>query len=232
MDIEKIKTGIEGLDKIAKGGFPRHNLTLLTGTTGTGKTTLCTQYIYNGAKFFNEKGVYLSFEDPPEYIKEGAKEFGWDLGALEKDRKLSFIRYDPYRISDVMDILESTIREIGATRVVIDSISALGLYVKDRSELRRMIFDIAATLRRLECNPILVSEIVHGTPGISRYGVEEFVADSVVVLYYERTVSAFTRAIQVWKLRGSPHSEKLHPYTITNKGITVFPEDEAFIKGA
>jgi len=230
MSIEKIKTGIAGLDRITNGGLPKHQLTLLTGTTGTGKTTLCTQFIWNGVKQFKENGVYLSFEDPEEYIKEGALEFGWDLAALERARKFSFIRYDPYRISDVMDILESTIREIGATRVVIDSISALGLYVKDRAELRRMIFDIAATLRRLECTPILVSEMVYGNPGISRYGVEEFVADSVIVLYYERVHSAFTRAIQVWKLRSSAHSEKLHPYTITDKGIVVYPEEEAFIR--
>ncbi|MFQ5648077.1 MAG: ATPase domain-containing protein [Candidatus Aenigmatarchaeota archaeon] len=230
MDIEKVKTGISGFDEITKGGLPKEQLTLLTGTTGTGKTTLCTQFIYNGAKNFKEPGVYLSFEDPEEHIREGALAFGWDLRALEKARKLAFIRYDPYRISDVMDILESTIREIKARRVVIDSISALGLYVKDRSELRRMIFDIAQTLRRLECTPILVSEMVHGMPGISRYGVEEFVADSVIVLYYERVYSAFVRGVQVWKLRNSPHSETLHPYTITKAGITVFPEEEAFIK--
>jgi KaiC/GvpD/RAD55 family RecA-like ATPase len=112
----------------------------------------------------------------------------------------------------------------------VDSISALGLHVKDEGELRKMIFDLSMILRKLNCTSLIVSEIVPGSKGISRYGVEEFVADSVVVLYYERLQSAFSRAIQVWKVRGSPHSEKLHPYRIDKKGIEVFPDEEAFIK--
>ena len=228
--MEKIKTGIGGLDKITKGGFPVNQLILLTGTAGTGKTTLCTQFIHEGATKYKEPGVFLSFEEPSEYIKDVANGFGWDLDTLEKQGKLRFIKYDPYRIEDVLDILESTIRETGAKRVVIDSISALGLYVKDDAELRRLIFDIVHTLRRLDCTAILVSEMVYGKPGISRYGVEEFVADSVVVMYYERIHSSFIRAIQVWKLMGSDHSLKIHPYRISEKGIEVFPEEEAFVK--
>jgi len=220
--MERLKTGIEGLDALTNGGLPRNQLILLTGTSGTGKTTTCLQYIHNGAKLFNENGVYLSFEDPEELLIENASNFGWDLKSLEKKGKFSFIKYDPYKIEDVLDILESTILEVKAKRVVIDSISALGLYVRE-AELRRMIFDISVTLRRLRCTPILVSEIVQGTPGLSRYGVEEFVADSVIVMYYERIRSTFNRAIQVWKLRGSAHSERLHPYQIGKKGIRIIP---------
>ncbi len=229
VDIEKIKTGIPGLDDITMGGLPKKELVLLTGTTGTGKTVMSTQFLYNGAKA-GEKGIYLSFEEPEAYLRKSAAVFGWNIPALEKKGLFSFLRYDPYRISDVLDILESEIRGTGATRAVIDSISALGLYVRNDAELRRMIFDIALTLRKLDCTTIITSEIVHGKPGISRYGVEEFVADSVIVLYYERTrnLAAFNRAIQIWKLRGSPHSNKLHSYTITGKGIQISKE-EAFI---
>ena len=221
--------GIPGLDKVTKGGLPKNQLILLTGTTGTGKTIFCTQFIHHGATKKKEPGVYLSFEDPEDYLKKNALLFGWDLDDLEKKGKFAFIRYDPYKIADVLEILESTIRQIGAKRVVIDSISALGLYVKDDAELRRMIFNLVYTLRRLDCTTILTSEMVHGKAGISRYGVEEFVADSVIVLHYERLHSAFVRAIQVWKLIGSEHSRILHPYTISKKGITVFPEEEAFV---
>lgn len=225
-DIEKIKTGIPGLDSITKGGLPKNELVLLTGTTGTGKTVLSTQYIYNGAKA-GERGIYLSFEEPEEYLRRSASVFGWNIPALEKKGLFSFLRYDPYRIGDVLDLLESEIRGTGAKRVVIDSISALGLYVRHDVELRRMIFDIAFTLRKLDCTTMITSEMVHGKPGISRYGVEEFVADSVLVLYYERArnVAAFNRAIQVWKLRGSPHSEKLHPYSITGNGMEISEEE-------
>jgi KaiC/GvpD/RAD55 family RecA-like ATPase len=228
--MEKIKSGIPGLDEIMNGGIPKNQLTLLTGTSGTGKTILCSQYVYDGAKKFNEPGVYLSFEEPIRSIKENAKTFGWDFKELEKAKKFSFLRYDPYHIEDVFDLLESEIRMLNASRVVIDSISALGLHIKDKTELRRMIFNLSTILRKLDCTVMMTSEIVPGSTGISRYGVEEFVADSVIVLYYERVQSTFLRAIQVWKLRGSDHSKKLHPYKIDSNGITVYPTEEAFIK--
>lgn len=228
--MDKISTGIPGLDKIMGGGMPRTQLSLITGTSGTGKTTFCCQFINEGVRKFNEKGVYLSFEEPPEAIKDNMRGFGWDFDALEKSGKFAFIKYDPYHIEEVFDVLESTIRQTKATRVVVDSISALGLHIKDESELRKMIFDLSMILRKLNCTSLLVSEIVPGTKGISRYGVEEFVTDNVVVLYYERMHSTFSRAIQVWKVRGSQHSEKLHPYNISKNGVTVYPDEEAFIK--
>lgn len=230
ISMERVKTGIAGLDEILGGGIPKNQLLLVTGTSGTGKTIMCCQFLYNGVKKHNEAGVYLSFEEPSESIKENAKQFGWDFSELEKTGKFAFIKYDPFRIDEIFSILDSTIREIGATRVVVDSVSALGLHIHDKSELRRMIYNLSLLLRKLNCTSLLVSEVVHGTePRLSRYGVEEFVADSVIVLYYERVESVFNRAIQIWKLRGSEHSERLHPYIIDKKGVTVNSEDEAYI---
>lgn len=229
--MERIQSGVPGLDEITGGGIPKNQLVLLTGTSGTGKTILGTQFLYRGAKDFNENSVFLSFEESAESIKENVKSFGWDLENLERSGKLAFIKYDPYRIEDVFDILESTIREVGASRVLIDSISALGLHVRDKTELRGMIYTISRILRKLNCTAFIVSEIVHGTePRISRYGVEEFVADSVIVLYYERIDASFNRALQVWKLRGSSHSQNLHPYRINQEGITIDYQTDAYVK--
>ena len=228
--MERIKTGIEGLDEIMHGGIPENQLILLTGTSGTGKTIISSQFSYFGVKKYGQNTVYLSFEEPPDIIRESALNFGWNLKELEKKGDFMFIKYDPFRIEDIFDILESSIREIKAQRVVIDSVSALGIHMGDQAELRRMIFNLSYILRRLNCTALLVSEIVPGSRGLSRYGVEEFVADGVIALYYERIAATFNRAIQVWKLRGSTHSEKLHPYVITKKGIIVNPKDEAFLK--
>jgi len=230
MVMERVKTGIPGMDKIMGGGIPKNQTLLLTGTAGTGKTILCSQYIYNGLKKFKENGVFLTLEEPPEYIKENMRVFGWDFKQLEKTGKLTFIKYDPYRAEDIAEMLESTIRETKASRVVIDSVSALGLHIRDSEELRRMIFNLSNSLRKLNCTAIMVSEIVHGKEGLSRYGVEEFVSDSVIALYYERLQSTFLRAIQIWKLRGSSHSEKLHPYEISKSGISINPAEESFVK--
>ena len=91
------------------------------------------------------------------------------------------------------------------------------------------MFNISLVLQKMKCTSMLVSEIVPGTPGLSRSGIEEFIVDGVVVLYYKRVNSAFSRAIQVWKMRGTKHSEKLHPYKIGNNGIEVYPKEEAFM---
>lgn len=228
--MERVKTGIPGLDELMHGGIPYNQLTLVTGTSGTGKTIACCQFIYSGADKYGDNGVYLSFEEPPQLIKNNMQNFGWDLDKLEAEGKIRFIKYDPYRIDDVLDVLESTIREINATRVVIDSISALGLHIRDESELRRIIYNISSTLRKVGTTSMIVSEIVPGSPGLSRYGVEEFVADSVIVFYYERLQSSYSRAVQIWKLRGSSHSQNLHPYTIGKKGIVISALDEAYVR--
>jgi KaiC/GvpD/RAD55 family RecA-like ATPase len=227
--MERVKTGIPGLDKIMHGGIPEGHTVLLSGTAGTGKTILASQFVYMGAKKYKEPCVYLSFEETPDSIKRNAINFGWDFGPLEKDEVFSFLKYDPYHVDEIVNHLEGKIREISAKRVVVDSISALSFYLREDTNFRRMLFHLSSMLEKLNCTAVLVSEIVPGSLGLSRHGLAEFVSDSAVVLYYNWVDTAFVRAIQVWKMRGSSHSERLHPYKITESGITVYAEEEAFI---
>ncbi len=227
---DRVKTAITGMDELLSGGLIRNTLTLLTGTTGTGKTIYCCQYLYNGVTKFNENSVFFTFEEPPENIKRNVKSLGMDFGPLEKQKKILFVRYDPYHIEDVYELIETNIKKMNAKRVVIDSISALGLYVRDTPELRRMILNISLLLRKLKCTSVLTSEILPSQKSLSRFGVEEFITDNIIVLYYLRSESQYSRSITVWKTRGSEHSQKLHPYKIIKKGFVVYPKEEAFIK--
>lgn len=227
---EIVPIGIQGIDELISGGLRKGTLTLLTGTTGTGKTIFANQFVYNGAVKYNQPGVYVSFEEPVDNMKENAARLGFDFEPLEKQKKMIFVRYDPYHIEDIYELIESNIKRINAQRVVIDSISALGLYVRDIPELRRMVFNVSLLLRKLNCTSILTSEILPLQKSLSRFGVEEFVTDGVIVLYYLRTDSQYARSLTVWKMRGSTHSQRLHPYTITDKGIIVYPKEEAFVK--
>jgi KaiC/GvpD/RAD55 family RecA-like ATPase len=229
-ELERVKTGVQGFDIIINGGLVPNSLTLLTGTAGTGKTTISSQFIYEGAKQYGENGVYVTFEEPVESIKASCSNYGWDFDKLEREGKVIFVKYDPFHIEDIYELIETNIKKINAKRVVIDSISALGLYVKETPEIRRMIFNISFLLRRLNCTSILISEILPNQSSLSRFGVEEFVTDSVVVLYYNQMGSQFSRALTVWKMRGSKHSSKLHPYKITDKGVVVYSKEEAIIK--
>jgi len=222
--MQRVKTGIPGLDEIINGGIPEGQTVLVSGSAGAGKTILASNYIYNGAKKFSDPCIYLSFEEAPESIRRNALAFGWDFAPLEKDEKISFVKYDPYHVvDDVVNNLGGEIREIGAKRVVVDSISALSCYIKEEAELRRLVFNLSQVLEKLECTALLLSEIIPGSRKLSRYGVAEFVSDGVIVLYHNRRDSSFTREMQVWKMRGTRHSEKYHPFSITNSGISVDP---------
>lgn len=220
---KRVKTGIPGLDALLFGGIPTGSLTLLTGTCGTGKTLMSAQFLYYGARK-GENGIFVSFEESPENIKANAKLFGWDFEKLEKKGKVLFVKYDPYHAEDIAEMLENAIRKTKAKRIVIDSISALGLYVRDTAEIRRMIFNMSSMLHRLGCTTLMISEILAEQKDLSRFGVEEFVADGVVALFYVRDPSRYTRSLTVWKMRGSNHSQRLHPYKITHRGVVVYPK--------
>jgi KaiC/GvpD/RAD55 family RecA-like ATPase len=225
----RIKTGIKGLDEIMHGGIPASSNVLVSGTAGAGKTIMASQFVYYGVKQYKEPSIYLSFEEPIESIRKNNLNFGWDFKTLEQSGKLSFVKYDPYHIDEIPTSLESRIREINAKRVVIDTISALSFYDREEADYRRLVLNISSVLKKLGCTTMLLSEVVPGSLGLSRNGIVEFISDSVIVLYYKRVNSSFARAVQIWKMRGTDHSEKLHPYKITNHGIEVYPKEEAFI---
>ncbi|QQG40284.1 MAG: AAA family ATPase [Candidatus Aenigmatarchaeota archaeon] len=228
---DRVKSGIPGLDDVIGGGFVRGSLILLTGTTGTGKTVMASQYIYNALARYKENCVYISFEERAEDIKRNMANFGWNFEEYERNGNLIFVKYDPFHMEDIYGLIENHIRDVGATRVVLDSITGLGLNVRDPSDLRTAIFNIGRILKKLGCTSLLTSE----TPSdnhlvLSRYGVEEYVADDVIVLYYIPVDTEFRRAMTVWKMRGSEHSKKIHPFRITEKGITIYPHEETALK--
>lgn len=219
--IARTATGIPGFDQLVQGGVPEKDLILLSGTSGAGKTIFGLQFLYAQAQ--REPGIYVSFEEELPQIRSTAAEFGWNTEQLEKENRFRFLKYDPFKLEDIFEIIESNIREIGARRVVIDSISALGIYVKDPSELRRMILQISSMLRKNGCTGVLISETADA--GLSRFGVEEFVADSVILLHNILVAGEYRRGVSVWKMRATDHSRKIHPYKITNTGFVVYPED-------
>ncbi|MEK6887467.1 MAG: ATPase domain-containing protein [Candidatus Aenigmatarchaeota archaeon] len=223
--MNKIPSGVSGLDEILGGGIPERYTILLTGTCGSGKTVMGLQYLLSS----NDPGIYVSFEEEEDSIRETAKTFGFDIARREAAKKFVILKYDPFRLEDILEVIENNIREIGAKRVVFDSVAALGIYLKDSSELRRMILQIDRIMKKNKCTTVIISEIVPGSSSLSRFGVEEFVSDGVIVLDNINVRGEYKRAVTVWKLRGVDHSRRVHPYNITSRGIVINPKT-VFVK--
>jgi KaiC/GvpD/RAD55 family RecA-like ATPase len=227
---EKIATGINGLDVLLQGGIPANHTVLLAGTSGSGKSILSMQFLLAGAEK-GEPGLYITFEEDEESVLKVHEEFSWNLRKYLKSDTLRIIRYDPYRFQDIMDIISSNIKQMGAKRLVIDSVSAIGLYIQDVREIRKTLVDIQSLAKSTGCTALIITESPSDNPKrLSRFDVEEFVADGIIVLYYAPVSNEYTRGLFVWKMRGTNHSRKIHPFKITESGITVYPKEEALVK--
>lgn len=228
--MDKIETGISGLDILLEGGIPQNHSVLVAGTSGSGKSIFSMQFLLEGAEK-GEPGLYITFEEDEESILKVLDNFSWNLKKHIKADKIRIIRYDPYRFQDIMDILSSNIKQMNAKRIVIDSISAIGLYIQDIREIRKTLVDIQSLGKSANCTTMIITEAPSDNPKkLSRFDVEEFVADGIIVLYYTPVANEYTRSIFVWKMRGTNHSRKIHPFKITKEGITVYPKEEALVK--
>lgn len=223
---KRVATNIPGLDSLMQGGIPEGELILLSGTCGTGKSIFGLQFVMQfGVETGKEDAsVYVTFEEHRAQIRAQAARFGWDIKKMEDRQKLRMLRYDPFQIRDILGMIENNIREINANRIVMDSISSFAMYLHDENEIRKTIIQIYDVLKKNKCTGILISEVLPNSHALSRYGIEEFVLDGVIVLRKIFQDNEFRRALNIWKLRETEHSNKFHEYEISSKGFTLYPE--------
>ena len=246
-DNSRVATGILGFDELVEGGFPKNSSILICGGPGTGKSIFSIQYLVNGAVKYNEKGLYVSFEQRKEALIEQAKQFGWDLEDLEKQGKIKIISIP------VENITKKTIKEIqnivkkeDVKRLVIDSLSTLvvnaPIYTTP-SELaiqdvvgenivfsppiigdyivKRFVYDFIEQLRNLSCTSLLISEASQNGDYITRDTLSEFVCDGIVFITFESMGGAYSRSMTVRKMRATKNDEEVHPVEMGEKGIIV-----------
>jgi len=219
----RVTTGMPPLDSLMEGGFPKGSSILLTGGTGTGKTIFCLQYLWEGLQK-GEPCVFLSLEEEPEDIKEDARQFGWDMEKFEKKGLFRIMFHDPFE-TDVSTVLVNQIEYLKAKRLVIDSISLLGLYMKDLATIRKQLAKLMGAVKNSGCTTIVTSEIIEESKGLSRFGVEEFVADAVIVLNYLGIGQETNRSLQIRKMRRTNHGKDIYPFEITRKGVEISKAD-------
>jgi len=236
---KRTPTGISGLDKLLKGGFPEGRCILISGPCGSGKSILGMQYIYNGITQYNEKGLFVSFEEEKPRIIENMAQFGFNLEKLEKSKKLiliggalggisQFMRKINAETDHIINEIGQVVKENKIQRVVIDSISLLAMLSNETNERRLMLTKLVHKLSSLGCTSLLISETKEGTFDISRFGIEEFVADGVVALYHLRQKDNFIKGIVIRKMRGTDHKTSIRLFKITKRGIRVYPDETVF----
>ncbi len=227
VESERTKSGVPGLDDMIGGGIPAGNLVVLSGDPGSGKTALCWQFLYEGIKKYSENGVYISLEESEEAIINGAKEFGMDFKELIDKGKLRVVTIELYDFERLKSTIESTIRAIGAKRVVIDPGVIFKLFFDRELDARKRIVSLGKMLKRIGCTTIITNEISLDKMS-SLYGLEEYVADGVILLYHTKLRNKFVRSVGVLKMRKTVISEQLKPIQITNSGVKILVKAELF----
>jgi circadian clock protein KaiC len=223
----RTKTGVPGLDEILFGGIPQNNLVVVSGDPGSGKTGLVLEFLYNGIVKYNEPGVYISLEESAEEIVGFAELFGWDIKTLIEKRLLSIITVELYDFDKLKNTIEDEVSRLKAKRLVIDPGVVFRLYFDRELDARKRILSLGRMLKRIGCTAIITNEISLEKSS-SLFGLEEYVADGVILLYHTKLEDRFIRSVGILKMRGTKISEKLHPVRITDTGIKVLAKQELF----
>ena len=234
-ELTKLPTGILGFDQIANGGIPKGRSTLVSGTAGSGKTVMALQFLLAGVRDYGENGVFVTFEEAPHDLMQNVRSFGWDLEGLLSQKKIAVVdatpepgeetvQAGPYDLSALLARIEHAIRSVGARRVILDAIGALFPQLTDANIIRRELHRIAAGLRRLEVTTLVTMERLEEEGGVGRWGVEEFVADNVILLRNRLEQEKRRRTVEILKFRGATHHKGEYPFTIdTEDGLTIIP---------
>ena len=242
--MNRIKTGITGFDELIEGGLPEGRSFLISGGTGTGKTIFAMQFLVNGS-LMGEPGIYLTLDERPELIREDMLRFGWNLRSLEDQGLLQIIDGTLAKVgipSDEEFSLPATgfdldklllelmraIKKVRAKRVVIDSIPALGLNFESEHEVRKAVLKIIYLLARAGVTTLMTTEISEGSKQFGKYGVEEYVADGVILLHYMGIGTQSNRTLHIRKMRATKHSEDLHPMEISETGLKIHKVEEDY----
>jgi circadian clock protein KaiC len=229
--LEKALTGIAGLDEVTFGGLPRGRATLICGSPGCGKTMLGVEFLVNGARMYSEPGVFVAFEETQEELAANAASLKFDLDQLSREGMLAIdhVHVDPNEIAETGDYdleglfirLKRAIESVGAKRVVLDTIETLFSGFSNTALLRAEIRRLFQFLKSFGVTAIVTGE--RGESSLTRYGLEEYVADCVILLDQRVTDQINTRRLRVVKYRGSSHGTNEYPFIIDEQGFSVLP---------
>ena len=232
----KVRTGIPGFDSIISGGFREGRTIVLSGPPGSGKTTFGMQFLHSGAKDFDEPGVFVTLSESPLEIKNDFRMFGWDIQKLIDEGRMLIIDVRPFKMEDgfialdeslyrgetlpfmhLTQLILSSIKRIEAKRLVVDSLTVLGMQYTNKFYARQGLQGMIHALEDQHCASILTSE----SPDAGKTPVEWYVASGLIFLNHTRRDDTMERTIQVIKMRGLRHSEQIYPMKLSESGLQV-----------
>src|SRR5688572_20367821 len=229
--LEKISSGIEGLDEIMEGGFPKGRPILICGSAGCGKSLMAVQFLVRGIVDHNEPAVLMTFEETAEDVTENVKSLGFDIKKLTEEKKLKIdhVRIERSEIEETGEYdleglfvrLNYAIDSIGAKRVVLDTIESIFGGMDNESLLRSEIRRLFQWLKQKGVTTIITGE--RGEKSLTRQGLEEYVSDCVILLDFRVNDQIATRRLRIVKYRGSTHGTNEYPFLIDEDGIAVLP---------
>jgi KaiC/GvpD/RAD55 family RecA-like ATPase len=230
--IELTKTGIEGLDEILNGGIVNNSTTLVSGNPGAGKSILCLQFIYNGVKEFDEKGIYLTFEEDAEDLREAAESIGFEdwgecveNGDIKVYDKQELLRENDF--SSSLDLLIEDFQENDYDRLVLDSLAMFELFFEDETEKRTYLLKFTDILSQNELTTLMTNEQGAVFPD-TEIGLENYLTDGNIYLIQTPTESGVNRYVWVAKMRKQNIETDMFPMEIDHGGIIVHQNASAF----
>ncbi|MBD3388403.1 MAG: hypothetical protein GF416_04965 [Candidatus Altiarchaeales archaeon] len=239
---DRCPTGIMGFDNLVGGGLPRSRTVLVNGTCGTGKTVFSTQFLYRGAVDYGEPGILVMLEQDAEEFKDDMRSFNIDLKRLEDEGKLIIINAklthregnflelksethdinpDMATVDNLTEVIRGAVDQIGAKRVVLDSLSSMTLSFEDSRSLRHLILNLNYTLKSLGLTTLIISDEIAGDV---TEAAEKYVVDGVLTLRYVTVGPDPGRTLVIDKMRKTRHSENIHTLRFGDDGIEILEE--------
>ena len=246
--VERVKTGIEGLDKALNGGIPAKNLVLVSGGAGTGKSTLCMQFLVNGAKMFKERGLYISTEQSEGELKKQGEQYGWNIFELEEKGLLKIIYIDIIKENRFLERTREAIKNFKPKRLVIDSMSTMSDYMavtdygrknwsvtsvqntsipmffSEKLMSKKILSALISELKDFDATALLTTELSEDGKELSADGLSEFICDGVLVLKSLAVGESLSRNIEIKKMRYTAISGGIKSYELSSKGIEFVSE--------
>lgn len=231
--MNRINTGIEGLDQMLMGGIPEDFMVAVIGAYGTGKTTFNLQFILAGLQK-EQRCIYISLEEEEPEIIETAKCYGFDLMPHINSNNLLLIKLDAIDLKKSMEKLQTDlfqkIKSFNANRLVFDPITLLEMSYENDDERRKNIFHLCRNIKKLRITALLTTEPDSTQNNASKFGLIEYAVDGVIVLNrrFDTSIDKFVTSIQVIKMRRSNHIKMPKPYEITDEGIVVHVKSKVY----